>query len=85
MAVFLGILAIAFIALAGLSMREQRRGAERAEQRRRARAFAQTSAACSYIDALDKTRVFPLVPAVNLKSATANSACSSNTAPSSKS
>ncbi len=67
MTIFLAILAIAFAVLAWLSMREQRRNAARAEQQRRARAFAQTSAACSYIDELNKTRAFPLVPAVNLK------------------
>jgi hypothetical protein len=67
MATFLAILAIAFTALAWLSVREQRRNAFRAEQQRRARALAQTLAACSYIDELNKTRAFPLVPAVNLK------------------
>ncbi|CAB3781627.1 hypothetical protein [Pararobbsia alpina] len=67
MAEFLAILAIACTALAWLSLREQRRNAARGEQRRRSRAFAQTSAACNYIDELNKTSAFPLVPTVNLK------------------
>ncbi|CAM2142249.1 conserved protein of unknown function [Pararobbsia alpina] len=67
MPTFLAILAVAFFALAWMSIREQRREAAKSEHQRRARAFAQTSAACSYIQEINRSRSFPLVPTANLK------------------
>lgn len=67
MPTFLAILAVAFVVLAWLSLREQRREATKLDQQRRARAFAQTTAACSYIHEINRSRSFPLVPTANLK------------------
>ena len=67
MPTFLAILAVAFAALAWLSVREQRRDAAKTEHDRRARAFSQTTAACSYIQEINRSRSFPLVPTANLK------------------
>ena len=67
MPTFLAIVTIAFVALAWLSIRDQRRESLKTDQRRRARAFAQTSAACNYIQEINRSRSFPLVPTSNLK------------------
>ncbi|RKP59216.1 hypothetical protein [Pararobbsia silviterrae] len=67
MPTFLAIVAIAFVTLAWLSIREQRRETSKRELRRRTRAFAQTSAACHYIQEINRTRAFPLAPTANLR------------------